>query len=278
VRGIWEESHTSRYGISERSFRYRAVRSLEDRALKGADLCCVICEALKEEIVSRGINPEKIVVVPNGVDAATFVPGPAKEELQRRLDLLGCFVIGYIGSFSAYEGLDIAVKGVIRLAEDFPNLRLLLVGDGELRPELERIASEGGIADRVIFTGRIAYSEITDFYRLCDVMVLPRRDARVTRLVTPLKPLEVMAMAKPLLASDIGGHREIVENGVNGMLFKSENVEDLTAQWRLLINNRELRLDLGSKARNWVEKHRNWSVLIERYTDIYDELAGKASR
>jgi PEP-CTERM/exosortase A-associated glycosyltransferase len=272
MRGLWEDSHTSRHGIKETSLRYRGVHFLENIALKGADLCCVICEALKDELLSRGIQQEKIVIVPNGVDVRAFASGPPNVELQRRLGLQDKVVMGYIGSFFHYEGLHLLVQAMAGLAPEFPDLRLLLVGEGEVTPILKKMAQDSGIADKVLFPGRIAHAEIAEYYRLYDFMVLPRIDTRETRLVTPLKPLEIMGMGKSLLASDIGGHREIVIEGVNGLLFESENVQDLIAKCRALIENKEMRLDLGARGRKWVEENRDWSVLVQSYVKIYESL------
>jgi len=278
MRGLWEDSHTSRHGITETSLRYRGVHFLENVALRGADLCCVICEALKDELLARGIQEEKIVIVPNGVDVRAFAPGPPNVDLQRRLDLQNKIVMGYIGSFFHYEGLHLLVQAMAGLAAEFPDLRLLLVGKGEVTPILKKIAQDQGIIDKVLFPGRIAHAEISEYYRLCDFMVLPRMDTRETRLVTPLKPLEIMGMGKPLLASDIGGHREIVTEGANGLLFKSENVRDLIAKCRGLIENKDMRLDLGARGRKWVEENRDWSVLVQSYIKIYESLTSSSRR
>ena len=139
-------------------------------------------------------------------------------------------------------------------------------------PSLRKMVADAGISDRVVFTGRVPHNEVTDFYRICDFLVLPRRDTRETRLVTPLKPLEIMAMGKPLIASDVGGHLEMVEDGVNGLLFKSEDVSDLASKCAMLAGNRDLRADLGTRARKWVEANRDWRVLVERYITAYEKL------
>lgn len=272
MRGIWEDSHTSRHGITVRSVRYRAVRLLENRALWGADRCCVIGRLLKQEIESRGISGDKITIVPNGVDVRAFVPGPPDTELQSRLGLEDSTVIGYIGSFFRYEGLDLLVKAMIPLCSQFPKVRLLLVGDGEVMTQLKKIATDSGILERIVFVGRVPHHEVREYYRLCHIMVLPRVDSRETRLVTPLKPLEIMAMAKPLIASNIGGHRELMEDGVNGILFKAGDVDALAATCSDLIVNREAREDLGKRSRKWVESERDWNVLIDRYIDLYRQL------
>ncbi|MBI5252008.1 MAG: glycosyltransferase [Desulfomonile tiedjei] len=272
IRGIWEDSHVGRYGLSEQSLRYRGVRTLENLALKGADFCCVICEALRAEVISRGVPAEKTAIVPNGVDLKEFTPGPPDEELRKKLGLDGCTVAGYIGSFFHYEGLDLLVQALTLLAADYPMLRLLLVGDGELMPVLRQMAAERGISQRIVFTGRVAHTEVAAFYRIYDFMVLPRRNTRETRLVTPLKPMEIMAMQKPLIVSDIGGHREIVEDGANGIMFESENAEDLAAKCRTLLDQGEFRRELGLRGYDWVVAQRNWDVLVDRYIEIYRRL------
>ncbi len=272
VRGIWEDSHTSRHGLSPKAVRYRAVRELENLALKGSDYTFVICEALKEEVISRGLPPERISIVPNGVDVETFVPGPAPSELRNRWGLSNKLVIGYIGSFFHYEGLDLLVRAMALISPQYPNCKLLLVGGGELSPMLNDLSQELGIQDQVIFTGKVPHKEITGYYKLCDIMVLPRRDTRETRLVTPLKPLEIMAMARPLIAADIGGHREIVVEGTNGLLFKAEDVSDLALSCSKLLDNPEYRSELGLRGRDWVIENRDWSVLITKYVDAYELL------
>jgi len=273
MRGIWEDSHTVRHGLADTSVRYRTVRALENLALRSADICFVICEALKVEVMDRGILADKIVVVPNGVDVARFSPSPPDPDLVTRLGLDGKITMGYVGSFFSYEGLDVLLEAMIRLAPEFPRLRLLMVGDGECAPALKQRATEAGITDRVLFTGRIPHMEITNYYRLFDFMVLPRREARETRLVTPLKPLEIMAMGKPLICSDIGGHREIVENRVNGVMFRSGDPADLADTCSDFIRNSDFRKDLGERGREWVRVNRDWSVLIDRYIEVYRELA-----
>jgi PEP-CTERM/exosortase A-associated glycosyltransferase len=272
MRGIWEDSHSGRGKFSENSLRYRAVRALDNKALRGASLCCAIGNALKAEIVSRGISSENIFIVPNGVDVKAFAPHPPDEDVKKSLGLSGKLLFGYIGYFFNYEGLDLLVDAMIRLAPQLPDLCLLLVGDGELMPTLRNMVAEGGISDRVVFTGRVPHNRVSDFYRICDFMVLPRRDKRETRLVTPLKPLEIMAMGKPLISSDVGGHLEMVEDGANGVLFRSEDVSDLVSKCTMLAKDRDLRMDLGIRARKWVEENRDWRVLVNRYITAYEKL------
>jgi len=159
------------------------------------------------------------------------------------------------------------------LASKFPTLVLLLVGDGELMSKLKDFAAKSAYSDRIVFTGRIKNDLIVDYYRLFDLLVLPRRDAREANLVTPLKPLEIMSMAKPLVASDVGGHKEIVIDGINGALFHSGQVEDLVQKCEDLIPDETNRLRLGERSRVWVENNRDWNVLIDQYISVYRELS-----
>ncbi len=273
IRGLWEDSHTSRHRLSTRSLRYRGVRSLETLAARNADKVCVISEALRREMMERGVPDQRIFLAPNGVDVTRFQPGDPSEALSERLGLRNCKVIGYIGSFFTYEGLDLLAQAFVRLAPELPDVRLLLVGDGELTPTLRRIVEEGGVGDRAVFTGKVKHSEVDEYYKLCDVMALPRRDTRETRLVTPLKPMEIMAMERALLVSDIGGHREIVIQGENGRYFAAEDVKDLTDKLRDMLTHDEQRRDLAAKGRAWVERNRDWSALVNTYVEVYKALS-----
>jgi PEP-CTERM/exosortase A-associated glycosyltransferase len=272
VRGMWEETHAARHAVRGKSLRYRIVRALEGLAIRRADACCVIGEALKLEVLRRGISQDRVIVVPNGVDLTAFVPAAPKPAVVRQLGLHDATVMGYIGSFSQYERLDLLMEAMIALAPEFPALRLLLVGDGDAMKELQCMATEAGVSDRVVFTGRVDHDRVRDFYRLCNFLVLPRSDAGKMSIVTPLKPLEIMAMGKALIASDIEGHREIVQDGVNGVLFQADTVKDLVAKCQAFVIGKESAVELGVRAREWVKLNRDWDVLANRYVDLYRRL------
>jgi PEP-CTERM/exosortase A-associated glycosyltransferase len=276
MRGIWEESHAMRHQTSRAYLRYRMVRHLENTVLRRADGCCVICDSLKTEALARGVATDRVFVVPNGVDLERFSPGPGSEALRSRWGIQDAQIMGYVGSFSRYEGLELLIEVLKVLVKEFSNLRLLLVGDGDLHTTLQRLASAVGMSDRVVFTGRVAHKEVLEFYRLCDFLVLPRRDTPETRLVTPLKPLEIMAVGKPLIASDIGGHRELIGDGANGLLFRSNDAADLASRCRLLIRDPQLGQSIGARARQWVTINRDWDTLINRYTEWYQQFARPA--
>ncbi|MDD3471668.1 MAG: glycosyltransferase [Syntrophaceae bacterium] len=272
TRASWEDSHLSRKRLTENSMTYRLMKNLETLAMKGANLRIAISKALKKDIIDRGFSPEQVEIVPNGVNLDQFVPGPASSELKDRLGLQDRIVLGYIGSFFYYEGLDLLIKAMAKLRPHFDNLMVLLVGSGEAEAELRSLTKQLEIDDRVTFVGRVSHNEVQEYYRLADILCLPRIKSRLTDLVTPLKPVEIMAMEKPLLASDVGGHLETLVENVNGMLFRADELNDFITKLTSLITNEQLRIELGKKARIWVSENLDWEILTRKYVSIYTRL------
>ncbi|MEO9135369.1 MAG: TIGR04063 family PEP-CTERM/XrtA system glycosyltransferase, partial [Casimicrobiaceae bacterium] len=220
VRASWEDAAVDHGVTAEGSFRYRASRALETFALRRADWITTICDGLRNEIAQRGVARERITVIPNAVDSDEFtLESNADPVLRARLGLDDKTVVGFAGSFYAYEGLDLLVEALAILADDHPALRVLLVGGGPQEANLKAMAVDRGLSDRVVFTGRVPHAEVKRYYGLIDVLAYPRRSIRLTEIVTPLKPLEAMAQGRMLVASDIGGHRELIRDGETGFLF-----------------------------------------------------------
>jgi PEP-CTERM/exosortase A-associated glycosyltransferase len=236
-----------------------------------------ICEGLRRDIVGRGIAAHKVTVIPNAVDIDKFtVDGLADPVLKRRLGLQGMRLIGFIGSFYAYEGLNILLRALPALLAHNPSVRLLLVGGGPEEKRLRQLAANLKIRDKVIFTGRIPNDQICRYYDLLDVLVYPRLSMRLTDLVTPLKPLEAMAQGRVLAASDVGGHRELIDHGANGILFAAGDPAALAEQVGALLANPQQWQSLRENARQLVEQKRNWPVSVAGYAQIYERLAGGA--
>jgi len=257
--------------------RYRLTRALETFALKHADAVITICEGLRAEIVGRGIDPQKVTVVPNAVDIEKFVLGREPDlSLRRGLDLENVIVLGFIGSFYAYEGLALLIEAFPKMLAAEPRLRVLLVGGGAQETNLKETAARLGVEDKVRFTGRVPHSEVQRYYDLIDVLVYPRLPMRLTELVTPLKPLEAMAQGRLLAASDVGGHRELIRDQETGVLFRAGDVDALAAKVLELLANRRRWGELRASARRFVETERNWSSSVGRYRQPYYQLTGAA--
>lgn len=271
-RAFWEDAAVDHGTTSEGSLRYRVTRGLETWVCRRADALTTICAGIRDDLVARGIPSERITVVPNAVDLAQFTPSGARPDaLARRLGLAGRTVIGFLGSFYAYEGLDLAIEALPLIVGRVPDAALLLVGGGYEEETLRAQASRLGLADRVVFGGRVPHDEVGDYYDLIDLLVYPRRSMRLTELVTPLKPLEAMARRRPFIASDVGGHRELIEHGVTGWLFRADDAPALAnaAVCALADHDRETRL---AAARSYVERERTWPASVARYAPVYERL------
>jgi PEP-CTERM/exosortase A-associated glycosyltransferase len=277
IRAFWEDAAVGNGTGSEGSPRYRLSRMLETYAAQQADAVAVICEGLRRDLVARGIPPEKIVVAPNGVDLTLFgTPVPADPLLAAKHGLTGADVIGFIGSFYDYEGLDDLIAAMPLVLARRPDAHLLLVGGGPMEEALKRQAASSPAADRIHFVGRVPHDEVELFYSLIDILAYPRKAMRLTELVTPLKPLEAMAQRKLVVASNVGGHRELIEDGVTGSLFAAGDPAALADAIVHLFSKRHEWDERRDTAQRFVEKDRNWSSNICRYIPAYQRLTGKA--
>jgi PEP-CTERM/exosortase A-associated glycosyltransferase len=274
IRAFWEDAAVEHGSTHEGSLRYRATRAFETSACRRADLVVTICEGLRKGLLERGIPATKLHVLPNGVDTAKFPPPQIDRALQRELGLEGKSVVGFIGTPYRYEGLAGLLRAVAALAGSLPDLRCLIVGGGydHEEDELRALAKELGVSDRVIIQGKVPHERVTAFYSLIDLLVYPRIRSRLLELVTPLKPLEAMSMEKPVLGSDVGGIKELIEDGTNGALFKADDVEDMARAIRSLLSDPERLRRLGRQARVHVEAHRSWKGLIRAHEKAYRQL------
>ncbi|HET8575942.1 MAG TPA: TIGR04063 family PEP-CTERM/XrtA system glycosyltransferase [Methylomirabilota bacterium] len=267
VRTFWEDAAVSHGTFAEGSLRYRISRALETRVLRRANAVVAICRGIRGEIAVRGIDPRRVTIIPNGVDAEWLEPRPRARELAARLGVGTGPVFAYIGSFSHYEGLPFLVRAAPGFLRRFPGSTLLLVGSGRDDERLRAAAKRAGAG--IILTGRLSQEQVRDLYTFLDVLVLPRRRIRLTDLVTPLKPLEAMAAGAAVLASDIGGHAELIQDGETGLLFKAESRDSLVEQAVRLGEDAELRRRLADNARRWVESERTWDRIIPGYLPVY---------
>ena len=276
VRAFWEDAAVDHGTTTERSLRYALTRRLETSALRRASHVFTICEGLRSDIVGRGIPKEKVTVIPNAVDIESFEPGGAPDlALKATLGLNGADVIGFIGSFYAYEGLDLLLAALPLILKQRPEVRLLLVGGGPQDGALKAQAQGLGLADKVVFTGRVPHEQVQRYYDLIDVLAYPRHSMRLTELVTPLKPLEAMAQGRVLVASDVGGHKELIRTGQTGMLFKAGSADALAQAVVSLLTNRNQWPAMRQAGREFVETERNWQNSVANYSSVYSSLVAR---
>jgi len=275
VRGFWEDTWLSRHPAPDdlkRSDRYVRTRALETHCMTAADLVVTLGEAMREEIVNRGVPEDRVIIVPNAVSEEFLRPLPDDGGRLRAGLGLGPddFVVGLVSSLVAHEGIGTLLEAVKLLGERGVSARALIVGDGPERTALQRQAAALGLD--AVFTGRVPSARVRDYHAVLDAFVVPRTPDRVCQLVTPLKPVEAMASGLPLVVSDVRALAEIVADRQTGLLFPPLDAAALADQLQQLQASPDLRAKLGAAAREWVARDRTWAHNADRYRTAYQRL------
>ena len=277
VRALWEDAAVARGAVRKGGLRYRLTRRMETWALKRVNEVTTSCEGLRTELVARGIPGENVTVIPNAVDFCTVAAGPTpKPDLRRQLGLQDALVLGFIGSFYAYEGLAILLRALPETLSHASQVRVLLVGSGPQETQLKHLAAELGVANKIVFVERVPHADVPRYYELIDVLVCPRLSTRITELSTPLKLLEAMAQGCVLAVSDVGGHRELIRNGETGVLFRAGDPAALAAAVLGLINEPQRWPLFKAAARRVVETERTWAASVARYENVYARVTTRS--
>lgn len=280
IRAFWEDAAVGNRTGTEGSTKYKLTRSLETQVVKRADAVFTICNGLRDDLIERGISPGKIGVMPNGVDLTLFgEPLPRDNDLAKTLGLdPQAPVIGYIGSFYDYEGVDDLIAAMPMLRREHPGARLLLVGAGTMEKEWRANANALPEPDAVIFTGRVPHSDVERYYSLIDVLAYPRKRSRLTDLVTPLKPLEAMAQRRLVAASNVGGHRELIKHGETGYLFTPDDPAACADALGELLNSRDQWNAIRDAGERHVRTRHDWATNARRYLSVYQVLLAGVNR
>jgi glycosyltransferase involved in cell wall biosynthesis len=233
---------------------------------------------MQHELIGRGIPEDAITVVPNAVEPGQFrAPQPKNPALAAELGLKGRTVLGFIGSFYSYEGLDLLIEALPAIRAGHPAAMVLLVGGGPMTESLQQLVAVRRLGDSVRFTGRVPHEQVHRYYNVIDFLVFPRRRMRLTELVTPLKPVEAMAEGRLVIASDVGGHRELIEDGVTGFLFAADDVQALARRVSEAITAEVAHRPVREAARRFVAAERVWPVSAAQYKPVYTRLASLRS-
>jgi glycosyltransferase involved in cell wall biosynthesis len=274
MRGLEDLMKISRDPSFSETDRYRFLTSLENEICHQADRVFVITEALRREMAGRGVPEDRMIVLPNGVDAARFAPRQRDSELERELGVVGKTIIGYAGGLVDYEGVDLLLEAIAALSQQRDDFHLIVVGDGHYQVRLEELADRLRVGDVVTFTGRVPHSEVDRYLSLFDIAPFPRLPLPVCEMISPIKPFESMAMGKAVIVSSVAALTEIVSDGRTGLVFAKGEVIGLSRTIERLLDSPELRISLGTAAREWVRTERAWSSIVEvvetTYCDILD--------
>jgi glycogen(starch) synthase len=274
IRSFWEDGVDQ----STASLRYRLTRALETRVVRSADAVVGIAKPILSDIASRGISESRLFHVPNGVDSTRFVPRARDLSLAERLGVRDVPTLGFIGTFFPWEGVPWLVEAAAALRARGVPFKLVMVGDGVDANAVRAAIASKNAADYVIYVGRVPHEEVERYYSVMDVLVYPRRRLRITEKVTPLKPLEAMALGKTILGSNVGGIRELVDPGETGLLFEPESIPDFCEKTADLFNSPALREQLGQRAREKTSKERDWQTIAGLYEPAYSAAQKNAAQ
>ena len=279
VRALWEDAAVNRGSAREGGLRYRLIRSVETWAFKRVDEITTISEELRADIIARGIPKEKVTVVPDAVEIGDFRADRVPcLELKRQLGLDGSLVLGFFGSFHDKAGIQVLLRALPQVLAKCNEVRLLLIGDGPLEAQIRQLATELGIAEKLVFAGRVSPADSQRYLDLVDILLYPDLSTRQTELVTPFDLLLAMARGSLLAASDVGGHRQLIRHGETGVLFKPDDTVALASAILGLIFTPESWPALKGAARRFVEVDRNPAAIFERYGNVYGRVTQSPSQ
>lgn len=282
VSGLWEINRMSKEPGFDETASFELQKDLETAVARNADHVFTLTEGLREELLRRGIPKEKIVILPNSCDPAQFVPLPRNQELAKRLSIpANVPVIGYVGTFTAYEGLEDLATACGMLKAEGAKFRLLLVGNentsgdsrGQISDQVARIADEGGYSNWLVMPGRVPHHEVARYYSLIDICPFPRKPWPVCEMVSPMKPLEALAMQKAVVVSSVRALAEMIRDGETGLIFQKGDTRALASALLRLMNGPAERIRLGTEGRAWVIRERTWHATARKAAAHLEEIA-----
>lgn len=287
VRGFWEITELSRDGSLENAFSHKLKIRIESAVAGACDHIFTLSHPMAEELVARGVSRKRISLLPNSCDPTQLKPRARDAQLASRWNIPeGVPVIGYVGSFVQYEGLDDLVLACAKLRAQGLDFRLVLVGNeksqgsgrGPIVEQIEIIARDQNLAGLLVMPGRVPHEEVEAWYSLIDIAPFPRKPQPVTEMVTPLKPLEAMVMQKAVVVSSVGAMAEMVEDGKTGLIFAKGDVASLADCLAQLVRDAGLRQRLGQAAQAYVGSERTWLTMGQRVLQWMEGLPGRAGK
>lgn len=268
MRGLWELTRASRMAWFENTARYKLGLEMEGLVAQHADRLFVISHELgRYAQESWDVRPERMALLPNCVDPEAILPADnAKAEPN---------VIGYAGSIMPYEGLDTLMEAVAMLAQRGVEMRVKIVGDGEARGDLEELSRRLGQTGRIRFFGRVHPAKALEIVESCSLICLPRKPFKVCEIVTPIKLVEALAMAKPVIVPNLPVFRDELGVDPAGWFFRAGDAADLAAVIEDAFRNPARLAEMGAKGREYVVAQRTWSRFVDNVVKPYDSSEAK---
>lgn len=255
------------------------LTACEDAALAAAARILVVSDADRRSLLQRGVDPERIVLNPNGVDSVRFAIGDGSDIRRRHHWIASDLVMGFVGTFGPWHGAPVLAHAFVSVADRLPHARLLLVGDG---PELETTLSilrSAGLEARATVTGEVSPGEVPGYLKACDLLLSPHVPLPdgVEFFGSPTKLFEYMAAGKAIIASRLGQIADVLEHGVTGWLVEPGDMAGLAEAMAALAHAPALRDELGERARRQAVERHSWARNARTVIDAYADLARRSS-
>jgi glycosyltransferase involved in cell wall biosynthesis len=265
VHGLAYKEEKQHWRTAVPGWYFVVLAGIEKRLLRWADCLTVVSAAIKDTLVRIGIDEEKIHVVHNGVDLRKFDCHSEPDRVIKEYDLEGKFVVGFVGSFARYHGVEMLVRLAKSLRQRCGNIVFLLVGRNFHGPEdpMAVILKEG-LSEAFTFTGEVPHATIPPLIAAMDIGLIPDSNT----YGSPMKLFEYMAMRKAVVAVDVPPIREVIKHGQTGILFERGNIGQAEEWIEKLIVDEELRYKLGRQAYLQVVRSHTWARNAERIVQI----------
>lgn len=265
--------------LEQSAYRGSAFGTLAAEAerwtLSRANAVLLVSDQLREHALAMGLAPERLHVIPNGINGQQFRPARRDLALRETLGLSPGLVLGFVGGLRPWHGVDVLPRLLEGLAPRYPGLRFLVVGDGPLKGTLEQGFRKRGLAQRVVFTGAVPHESVAELMGALDVALAPYEPSDHPFYFSPLKLFEYMACGVPVVAAAQGQIPGVIEDQVTGLLYPPGNLAALTACCERLLEDAALRQRLGEAASKLIHGHYTWDHNAARVTKIASELLAR---
>lgn len=273
VRGMWELTRAAENPGFEHTRLFAAQQALETFICVHADRVLTLTEPMLEDLVSRGVDRDRIALMPNGVSPQMLATAERDETLAAGLGIPeGRVVIGYAGAFKGYEGLPDLAQAAAGLAARGHDICLLILGKEKPDPtrgtpitdEIRRVFETVGHPDRLIMAGRVPFAQIRRYYALMDICPITRRPYAISQMVSPIKPVEAMAQGKAVVLSDVAAMNYFAQGETTALRFRAGDAADLEQKLARLVESPDLRTEFGTRARHFIETTLQWPQVCAR--------------
>lgn len=270
VRDIWPQSAVE-LGALKNRLLIRLLEAIEAYLYRRAALIVPVAESTRHYLIGKGVPSEKIVIVPNGVDAKYLASAQAApDELRRELGLEGKFIVSYVGTHGMSHALEVLLQAAKNLERD-PTIHFLFVGEGAEKENLKRLASDLSL-NNTTFINEQPRERLLSFYRAGDVSVVPLKRLPIFKKVLPSKLFELMGVGCPVICSVEGEAAALITAAESGLCIEPENVGALIEAILRLRGDRELRARMSKNGRSFVKTRYLRSALAEKYLDALETV------